>query len=163
MNDAENPAALEQVLSRLTDREFARNEKYGHLVLTLIGAVFAVGLAIDLLEHRWLPPATQLWVLVVIGVGLAWIVASALVLARRRPLFSSREVALGRVSLAFSILFSLASMGAHYSAVQQMSVPWFGLVLVAIAGALLSRAHLRRASLVALRTRLEKELGVGEV
>jgi len=161
MNDAENPAALEQALSRLTDREFALNEKYGHLVLTLIGAIFALGLGIDLLEHRWLPRATELWMLAMVALGVAWTIASVLVLAKRRPLFSSREVALGRISLAFTVLLSLASMGARYSAAQQLSVPWFGLLLVAIATALLVRAHLRRASLTALRKRLENELGAG--
>jgi len=153
-NDA---TALEESLSRITDRQLAGTEKYGHLVLTAIGAFFAVGLGKVLLEMPGLPHHVPLTLLVMVVIGVAWTTSTIFVLLRR-PVLAEREIALGRVSVVFSVLFSLDSVLARYLAGGKFELPMFGLLLLAIATALLLRAHARQRSLKALKARLEGEL-----
>jgi Na+/phosphate symporter len=83
------------------------------------------------------------------------------VLVRHRPLLANREIVAGRMSVFFCALFTLGAMLAGFSVRKQVlytGAVVLGLTMTAIALALLIRAHLRRASLRALRARLESEL-----
>jgi hypothetical protein len=153
-NDA---TTLEQSLSRLTDRQLAGTEKYGNLVLTAIGAVFAIGLGKMLLEMPGLPHHVPLTLLTMVAIGVAWTTSTIFVLMRR-PVLAEREIALGRVSVLFTVLFSLDSIVARYMAGGNFELPYFGLLLLAIATALLLRAHARQRSLKVLKAQLEAEL-----
>jgi hypothetical protein len=160
MAENTNKDTLESSLSRITDRQLAGTEKYGHLVLTAIGAIIAIGLAQMLIEMPKLPPNVPATVLLMIAIGVAWTACTVMVLLRR-PVLAEREIALGRVSVTFTLAFSLCSAVAHYLSSGHLSVPWTGLLLVAIAAALLWRAHLRRRFLLALKARLEAEITAG--
>ena len=149
---------LEQSLSRITDKQLAGTEKYGHLVLTAIGAIIAVALADTLISMPNLPAHLPETMLLMIAIGVAWTACTVMVLMRR-PILAEREIALGRVSVTFATLLSLGSMLAHYLPTRHLAVPWFGLLLLAIATALLLRAHARRRSLQTLRSQLEAQLG----
>lgn len=152
--------SLEQALSRITERELSLNERYGHLVLMVVSLIFSVGLLSLLMSEPDLPARTRVafWVMVVIG--LAWVTFAIGVLLRRRPLLANREIIAGRMSVAFSALFTAGAMFAGYYI---RSEPWTpavgtGLTLTAIAVTLLVRAHVRRSKLRALRAQLEAEI-----
>jgi uncharacterized membrane protein len=153
----DNASTLEQSLSRITDRQLAGTEKYAHLVLTAIGAIFAVALGAMLLEMPKLPNHVSLTVLLMVAIGVAWTTSTVFVLMRR-PVLAARDSALGRVSVVFTLLFSLDSLLARYLASGKWELPVWGLLLLAIASALLLRAHARQGKLKALKARLEAEL-----
>lgn len=156
----ESTQSLEQALSRITEQELSRNERYGHLVLMLVSLIFSVGLLSLLMTEPNLPARTRVPLGVMVVIGLAWAAFAIGVLLRRRAVLANREIIAGRMSVAFSALFTAGAMFAGYYI---RGVPWTpavgdGLILTAIAVALLVRAHVRRASLRALRARLEAEV-----
>ena len=152
--------ALEQELFRITERELSLNERYGHLVLMLVSLAFSVGLISLLVTEPNLVPRAAVPMAVMAVIGLAWAAFAIGVLLRRRPLLANREIIAGRMSVGFSALFTA---GASFAGYYIRGKPWTpavgdGLVLTAIAVALLVRAHVRRASLRALRAQLEAEV-----
>jgi hypothetical protein len=161
MDESTNRDALEQALSRITDQELTRNERYGHVVLAAVGGIFAVGIISLLVTEPYLRQRALVAFLVMAGIGLAWMVYGVGVLVRHRPLLANREIVAGRMSVFFCALFTLGAMLAGFSVRKQVlytGAVGLGLTMTAIALALLIRAHLRRASLRALRARLESEL-----
>ncbi len=156
--------SLEQALSRITEQELSRNERYGHLVLMLFALPFTVGLAWLLVTEPNLPVRARVPLSVMVVIGLAWAGFAIGVLLRRRPLLANREIIAGRMSVAFSALFTAGAMYAGYSIRGNplTSAWWLGLTMTAIAVALLVRAHARRAALRAHRARLESELAAAQ-
>jgi len=154
----ETAGSLEEALSRITAQELSRNEKYGHLVLALVGGIFAWGAGEVLYSWPGLAVRMQLGVMAVAVVGAAWLLTTLAVVWRKHAVMAEREVVLASVSVLFTVLFSLACMLARYLAAGDIEAPWAGLVLTAMAGALWLRAYLRRASLRTLRAKLETEL-----
>lgn len=152
--------SLEQALSRITEQELSRNERYGHLVLALFSAGLAVAVASLMVTEPNLPLRTMLAFSVLVVIGLAWAAFGFAVLMRRRPLLANREIVAGRMSVAFSAVFTAGAMlvGKTVGAHPLTPAAWMGLTMTAIAVALLARAHARRAGLRALRARLEAEL-----
>lgn len=151
---------LEQALTRITEQELTRNERYGHVVLAAVGATFAVGLTALLLTEPHLPQRAVIPFVVMALIGVAWTVYALGVLLRRRPLLANREIITGRMSVFFCALFTIGAMLTGYRIRNILYTPAVGtgLTLTAIALALLIRAHMRRASLRALRAQLEAEL-----
>lgn len=152
--------SLEQALSRITERELSLNERYGHLVLMLVSLIFSIGLISLLVAEPNLPARLAVPLLVMAVIGLAWATFAIGVLLRRRPLLANREIIAGRISVGFSALFTA---GAIFGGYYIRGEPWTpavgdGLILTAIAMALLVRAHARRSTLQALRARLEAEV-----
>jgi hypothetical protein len=160
MTESKLPAGLEQALARITEQELTRNERYGHVVLGSVGAIFAVGLLGLLATEPDLPLRTQVAFVVMALIGFAWTLYSLAVLVGRRPLLADREIVAGRMSVFFSALFTLGAMFAGWIIREAWYTPAVGtgLTLTAIALALLLRAHMRRASLRALRAQLDDEL-----
>ena len=161
MDESTRRNNLEQSLSRITEQELTRNERYGHVVLAAVGGIFAVGI-ISLLVTEPFMRERALWSFVVMaGIGLAWMVYAVGVLLPRRPLLANREIVAGRMSVIFCALFTVGALLAGASVRQEIhftGAVGLGLTMTAIALALLVRAHWRRASLRALRARLEAEL-----
>jgi hypothetical protein len=153
-------STLEQELTRVTEQELTRNEKYGHLVLALVAGVFGAGLAMLIATEPGLPTRTVLAFAVLFVISLSWVAYSLGVLMRRRPLLANREIVAGRMSLLFSALFTIGAMlvGITVSHNPFTGAVGWGLIFMAFALALLIRAHIRRASLQKLRARLEAEL-----
>ena len=160
MDKTPDIADLEQALARVTDQELSRNEKYGHLVLAVVAGVFATGVALLIATEPGLPMRTVLAFSLLVAIGLAWVVYAFGVLLRRRPLLANREIVAGRMSLLFSAVFTIGTIivGGTVSHRFFTGATGWGLILSAIALALLVRAHVRRASLNKLRARLEAEL-----
>lgn len=152
--------SLEQALSRITEQELSRNERYGHLVLMLFSLLFAAGLAFLLATEPNLPLRARSPFSVMVTIGLAWAAFAIGVLFRRRPLLANREIVAGRMSVAFSVLFTAGAMyaGRTIGATVMTPAAWMGLALTTIALALLVRAHVRRKALLTLRARLEAEI-----
>ena len=152
---------LEQALARITQEELTRNERYGHVVLSMVGGVVGVALISLVVTEPYLRQRALAALLVMAGIGLAWAAYGVGVLMRHRPLLANREIVAGRMSLFFCALFTLGALmmgwSVRHKPVFTGAVGW-GLTMTAIALALLVRAHLRRANLRALRARLEAEL-----
>jgi hypothetical protein len=150
--------SLEQALSRITERELSLNERYGHLVLAMVAATFGAGALAMLATMPGLNWRFTMAFVVMLVVSLAWVVGFGIAFVRRPPLLVDREIAVGRVSVAFAVLFTLSQVAIRFILEAPFRTPWAGLLLTSIAVALLLRAHLRRSSLRALRARLEAEL-----
>jgi hypothetical protein len=151
---------LEQALARITEQELSRNERYGHLVLALVGATFAIALVGLIVTEPGLSLRTMLSFGVLIAIGLAWTGYSLAMLMRRQPMLANREVIAGRMSVLFSLVFTAGAMFVGHAVGHNAftGATWDGITLTAIAAALLLRAKLRLSSLRALRARLESEL-----
>jgi hypothetical protein len=161
MDESTNRDALEQALSRITEQELTRNERYGHVVLAAFSGIFTVGIISLLVTEPFIRQRALVSFLVMAGIGLAWVTYAIGVLLRRRPLLANREIVAGRMSVFFCSLFTLGAMLVGFSVrhkVLYTGAVGLGLTMTAIAVALLIRAHLRRASLRALRAKLESEL-----
>ena len=155
--------ALEQALSRITDEELKRNERYGHVVLALFAGLVAVGTIGMIFEvplQQWRGPLAvpAAWLIAVLG--LAWAGWALVALLRPRTAPANREIVTGLRSVAFALTFTIGAGLASTVLAHRVFAPmtWLGLILTAMACALLLRAHLRRASLRRQKARLEQEL-----
>jgi ABC-type branched-subunit amino acid transport system permease subunit len=161
MDKPDSPESLEQALARITAQELTRNERFGHAVLASVGAIFAVGLTSLLLTEPHFPSRWVLPFVVMALIGAAWAAWALGMLLRRRPLPANREIVVGRMSVCFCALFTLGafltgSLVRHELVIS--GATWWGVTMTLIAAALLVRAHVRLASLQALRAQLEAEL-----
>jgi hypothetical protein len=130
----------------------------GLLLVALAGAAVTGSLW---LTEDGLPARTRIAFALMLGLNLCWAGFAAWVLTRRRVLLAQQSVVAGRMAVAFSALFVLfawiaAQWGGGGRAMYLASAS--GLVMLAIAAAVLVRAGRRLESLIRRRTELELAL-----
>jgi hypothetical protein len=109
-----------------------------------------------------LPARTRIAFAVLTGINLCWAAFAAWVLTRRRVLLVQQAVVAARMAVGFSSLFVVlaSSAGRWGGGGQAMYLAGgFGLVMVAVAWAILVRAGHRVESLLQRRSELEVALG----
>jgi hypothetical protein len=151
---------LESALAELTERTLSRGERAGHVALTLFAAAMALVVAMLLATEPGIPMRTTIAFWVLLAIAVSWVAYGLRVLSRRRPLLAEREVVAGRMGLLYSAVFTAGTMAVGMVNAGQLVTPatWLGATMTAVALANLLRAQWRRAQLVALRERLEREL-----
>jgi hypothetical protein len=151
---------LESALAELTERTLSRGERAGHVALTLFAAAMALVVAMLLATEPGIPMRTTIAFWVLLAIAVSWVAFGLRVLSRRRPLLAEREVVAGRMGLLYSAVFTAGTMAVGMVNAGQLVTPatWLGATMTAVALANLLRAQWRRAQLVALRERLEREL-----
>jgi hypothetical protein len=151
---------LETALADLTERTLSRGERAGHVALTLFAAAMALVVALLLATEPGVPMRTTIAFWVLLAIAVSWVAYGLRVLSRRRPLLAEREVVAGRMGLLYSAVFTAGTTAVGMVNAGQLVTPatWLGATMTAVALANLLRAQWRRAQLVALRARLEREL-----
>jgi hypothetical protein len=160
MHDAAPRDALEQSLSRLTDRTLSRFERVAHALLLFFAGAIAGAAGYLLVLEPELPDRARWPVAGMLVFALAWVVVAIVVFLVRLPAFADRGVIAARVALGFSALFTVGvavfSQSVGGRAVPPAAVD--GAVVVCVSLALMVRAQRRVAALRAVRARLEREL-----
>lgn len=152
--------SLEATLAELTERTLSRGERGFHIGLTLFAAGMGAVLIGLLATEPGVPLRTTIAIWVLVAIAAAWVAYGLRVLSKRRPLLANREIVAGRMSLLFSAVFTIGTMmvGLVNAGIAFTPATTLGGTMVLVALANLVRAHHRRASLRALRERLEREL-----
>jgi hypothetical protein len=160
MTDFPARTPLEAALAELTERTLSRGERAGHVALTFFAAAMALVVAMLLTTEPGVPMRTTIAFWVLLAIAVSWVAFGLRVLSRRRPLLAEREVVAGRMGLLYSAVFTAGTMAVGMVNAGQLVTPatWLGATMMAVALANLLRAQWRRAHLVALRERLEREL-----
>lgn len=147
-------------LQRLAGAELSSKARFGHVVLLLValGQSIAVG-------SLWLTePALKAHTAIALGVmtliGLSWSVFAAWVLTARRPLLARDSVVAGRMAVIFASVFVAGSlaMGVLTGGTAPLAAGATGVVMLAVAVAMLIRARRKHAALVARRAELERQI-----
>ncbi|NZA28252.1 transmembrane transport protein [Luteimonas sp. SJ-92] len=142
-------------LDRITSRALSMRSRVGHVALLLGALAMSVLLASLLATERALPARTGVSFAVLLAVGLAWVCYALWVLSSRRPLLANHRIVAGRMSVAFTTLFTAGAFGLGLSTgnAALLLSAGLGAAMLVAALALLVRAHRHRAELLArLRT-----------
>jgi hypothetical protein len=160
MTELQARTPLENALAELTERTLSRGERAGHVALTLFATAMALVLAGLLATEPGIPMRTTIAIWVLLAIAVSWVAYGLRVLSRRRPLLAEREVVAARMGLLYSAVFTAGTMAVGMVNAGLMVTPatTLGATMTAVALANLLRAQWRRARLVALRERLEREL-----
>jgi hypothetical protein len=131
----------------------------GLLLVALAGAAVSGSLW---LTEVGLPARTRIAFALMLGINVCWAAFAGWVLTRRRVLLAQQSVVAARMAVGFSGLFVLSAWiagqwGGGGRAMYLASA--FGLVMLAIAAALLFRAGRRLESLIQRRNDLERAIG----
>ncbi|HEX7153206.1 MAG TPA: hypothetical protein VF618_17095 [Thermoanaerobaculia bacterium] len=132
---------------------------YTALLLLTLGAAGAIG-SLWLTEPS-LPLRTHLAFAVLVGINLSWVSYATWVLTRRRVLLAGHRIIAGRMAVTFSAVFVAGAAivgiwGPGGSAA--FAAAGFGLVMLAVAIALLIHARKNFARLLERRRVLEVQL-----
>jgi hypothetical protein len=136
--------------------------RVGYVGLLLVSVAGAGALASLWATEPVLPVRTHVAFALLLGILLAWAAFATWVLRTRRALFGRDGVIAGRLSVAFSALYTagMAAAGAGTG----LTAPWagagVGLLMLAVALLNLRRATRRVETLTAQREALARELGL---
>ena len=153
-------AALIERLQALADSELSVPARCAHVALLLVSSALTVAIGSLWATEPSLPTRTHVAFGVLLAIGVAWAVYAAWVLTQRRALLARHRIVAGRMAVTFNAAFALgaALVGVSTGRAAAYAAAGLGVVLCAIAFALLARAHRRFDALVARRARLEREL-----
>lgn len=144
----------------LAESHLSFRSRAGHLALLLASAGMGTVIAALLATEPALPPRTLIAFGVLLAISLAWIAYAVWVLTARRTLLANHRVVAGGIATVAAAIFTGGA--ALLGLVLQMPAAWaaagLGLVLLAVAGALLVRARRQYHTLLARRRELEHRL-----
>jgi uncharacterized membrane protein YfcA len=134
-------------------------------VMYVIGLLFTATLAVALLSlwltEPYLPIRTHVAFALLVLINFGWSVFCAWVLTRRKILYGLQAVIAGRLATLWTAVFTVGSLiagaSSGHSAAGLMAAGC-GLVLLAIAVAMLIRARARRDDLLKFRRSIEQSL-----
>jgi hypothetical protein len=156
------PKNLRRQLEELTRRSLSPTGRYAHVLLMVAAAGMGALVGALLLTEPALPFRTRAAFGVLVVIAACWVGYSAWALFRR-PLLHAHRVVAGTLATAFCGLFAMVTLTA--AVMTESRAAWLagalGLVMLAIAVALLLRAHRQRAALLSRRDALERALGGG--
>jgi hypothetical protein len=157
----DHPKTTVEAMQRLVAAELSLPSRLGYTALLLAaGTVTAVVAALWLTEPA-LPFRARLGFAGIIAIGSCWMVFAIWVLTRRRVLLGRDRTIAAGMSVTFCALFAIgfAALG-YWGGVGRIAytAAGSGLVMLAIALALLARARRHVAGLLARRLELEREI-----
>jgi len=157
---SERSVALER-LRALADAELSVSARCAHVALLLASSALTVALGSLWATEPSLPTRTHAAFGALLVIGVAWTIYAAWVLSRRRVLLARHRIVAGRMAVTFTATFAVgaALVGITTGRAAAFAAAGLGVVMCAIALALLARAHRRFDALVERRARLERELG----
>lgn len=156
-------AGAAPALKTLIDTERSLRSRLAHVAL-LTGSLMMTAVVASLWATEPALPARTRWAFAaMVGIGLVWAAFAAWVLGTRRVLLGRDSVIAGRMAVTFSSLFALGSAAAAATTggPAAYGVLATGVVMLAVAVALLLRARRRVERLTARRQELERRLGGG--
>ena len=148
-------------LPRMLDAELSRSSRFRHVAL-LLGSLGMTTIVASLwLTEPALPTRTQAAFALMIIIGVSWAAFALWVLTARRTLFGRDRIVAGRMAVLFTTMFIVGALTIGYlnGGRAPYAAAAMGLWLLAIAIALLIRAHRRVVALTTRREVLERELG----
>jgi hypothetical protein len=148
-------------LSRLADTELSLPRRLAHVAL-LLAALSASGVIGALwATEPALPLRTQVAFAVLILIGLSWVVFALWVLTSRSVLPALHRVVASRMAVLFSIVFIAGALavGTAVGGRAPFVAAVEGVLLLAVAVALLIRANRQFVRLTKRRQALQQELG----
>lgn len=161
MNTPTDPHDLHAQLRELTERNLSPAGRYGHVLLMMVAACMGCLVLALLVTEPALPLRTQAAFGTMLLIAACWVGYSAWARFHRRPLLHAHRVVAGYLATAFSGLFAVAALTA--AAITGATAAWLaggmGAVLLAVAIAMLLRAHRQRGVLLRRRDELERALG----
>jgi len=152
---------LEATLARLTDRILSLRARIGHIALLLASVGMFVLVAALLATEPTLPARAQWAFGAMLVVALSWAGYAVWVLSYRRTLLAFHRIVAGRMAVAFTGLFAMATLigglvtGSRAAALAAGT----GAIFFALSCALLRQAHRRFTELQGRRASLEREIG----
>lgn len=156
-----SPLALD--LRPMLDAELSRPSRFRHVALLLASMTMTIIVTSLWLTEPALPARTQVAFGLMTVIGLSWAAFAVWVLTTRRVLLGRDGVVAGRLAVTFTTTFVAGALAVGYvnGGVAPFAAAAMGLVLLAVAAALLVRARHRVTQLTARREVLERELGRG--
>jgi peptidoglycan/LPS O-acetylase OafA/YrhL len=156
------PNDLHRQLKELTERSLSPTGRYAHVLLMVVAAGMGSLVAALLITEPALPFRTQAAFGVLVAIAACWVGYSAWALFRR-PLMHAHRVVAGTLATTFSGLFAVATLTAAVMTESHAAglAGAMGLVMLAIAVALLLRAHRQRRALLSRRDEIERALAGG--
>ena len=154
--DIENSSAM--AVSSLSEVSF--RSRIGHLALLLGATGGSVVVGSLLATEDSLPLRTSIALGILLLINLSWVVFAAWVLTARRAMLFNHRVVAGRIAVAAAIAFTsgAAVLTATMQSAASYAATGSGLVLLAIAIALLMRAKRDFRALQRRRAELEARL-----
>ena len=160
-NDFDVPTVSTEEMQRMMNGELSLTARLAYVALMLVSLGATVAIASLWATEASLPMRTQIAFALMVAIGLSWVAYSTWVLTRRRVLFAGHRIIAARMAVGFSALFAagfalLAILGQGGRAAAPAAGT--GLVMLAVAIALLIHARRRFAQLQQRREILEREL-----
>ena len=133
-----------------------------YVALLLVAAAGAAVAGSLWLTEPALPARTQIAFALLLAINLSWVAFATWVLTRRRVLLARHAVVSARMAVGFSALFAVGAWAiGHWGGPSMYAASACGLVMLAVAIALLVRADRRFAQLVERRREIERALDGG--
>jgi hypothetical protein len=161
MNDLNAPKLSVAEMQRLIAGELSLPARLGYTALLLFALAMTTVIGSLWLTEPSLPLRTQTAFAVLIAIGLSWVAYATWVLTRRRVLLTGHSIIAARMAIAFTAVFATGCLAlgvwspagrAAYGAAGT------GVVMLAVAVAMLLSARRRFEALIQRRQRLEREL-----
>jgi hypothetical protein len=154
-------AASSKEILAMAGVELSLKARVGYVALTLVSAAMTSVVVSLWLTEPFLPLRTEVAFGVMCLIGTSWCALAVWALRARRPLFARDRVIAGRMSVAFTALFTAGALAAVVVAGSPAAYGALGsgVGMLGAAIAVLTRARRRFAKLSARRMELERALG----
>jgi hypothetical protein len=155
------PKVPTEEIQRLIAGELSLASRLGHTFLLLMALAMTGVIGSLWLTEPSLPGRTQIAFALMIVIGFSWVAYAIWVLTRRRVLLAGHRIIAARMAVTFSALFvaGFAILGVWGPVARVgFTAAAFGLVMLAVAIALLLHARKQFARLLERRQVLEVEL-----
>jgi hypothetical protein len=154
------PSSLSDELRQLTVLELSLPSRLRYVCLLLAAATMTAIVTALLVTEPALPTRAAIALGVLAVIGLSWVVFAAWVLTRRRVLLGRHRLVAGRLAVVFSSVFVMGALAVGFvtASAPPFAAAALGVVMLAIAVAMLVRARRQFARLSARRAELERLL-----
>lgn len=166
-HESRKPRGTEPMLSiqevqRLAAAELSLPARLGHVALLLAALTMACITGALVVTEPALPERTTLALALMSLVGFSWVAYVVWVLTRRTVLLARHRLIASRMAVAYSAMFAAAAAGAALfggaTGAMALALLMTGVVLLAVAIAMLVRARQRVRELTTRRAMLEGQL-----
>lgn len=161
MNDHDSPKLSVAEVQRLIAGELSLPGRLAYTALLVVSLAMAGILGSLWLTEPSLPFRTQLAFGTMLAIALSWVAYATWVLTRRRVLLAGHRIIAARMAVAFTTIFTTASLAAAlWSPVGRAAygASGTGVVMLVVALGMLLSARRRFETLMQRREALEREL-----
>jgi hypothetical protein len=155
------PSTLADELRSLTVSELSLPARLRYVGLLLAASTMTAIVSALWLTEPALPRRTSIALVVLAAMGVSWMAFAAWVLTRKRILLGRHRIVAGRLAVSFSTIFVAGALviGAATGKASAFAAAGLGVLMVAIATAMLIRAGRAYTQLSKRRDTLERQLG----